>query len=399
MEKTRGNRLSKPFYLEKRKWFYLLKLAAITIAFVFFAMPFQSTVAATATHVNDFVELWSISSGGYGVDWSPDGERIVNTHSQYIEIRDADDGSLIESIVPDPGTDRGWPRMGPRRVEWSPNGSWIASFCWLWLGLDEVYEEKRLLLLIWDADTGECIKTFKFNNTISDVKWSPDGRMIAVRCRVLGADPLGSKNYTAIVNISTAEIVREFSALTQICSVDWSPDGTKVVVGCVGIAEVWSVSSGEMLMRLGEESSSCKFVDWSPDGKKIAVGTYTTIQIWSAETGELLSTIENVHWRSLSKLMWSPDSSLLASTADWIDIRFWNVSTGELVHTINVTHGIDDFSWSPDGEAIAMIGLYEISVWGIRKVDYIMIAIIAIPIGVGVCCILYFFRNRIGKQK
>lgn len=379
------------------------------MAVVFFVMPSKSTVATTATHVNDFVELWNISHGGFGVDWSPDGERIVNTHSQYIEIRNAQDASLIKNIIPDPGTDRGWPRMGPRKVEWSPNGSYIASFCWPEIEESQLY--KRLLLMVWDVNTSECVRCFELNGTISDAEWSHDGFSIAVGVGWTSIIDLPNyENCTYIVDVLSGETVRQFPATTSVSSVDWSPDNTKIVVAYYRGAEVWDVSSGESLMKLdvdipGHDIGGVdrSIADWSPDGEKIAVATYTTIQIWSVETGELLSTIENVHWRSLSKLMWSPDSSLLASTADWIDIRFWNVSTGELVHTINVTHGIDDLSWSPDGKAIVMIGLDDMSVWGIRGIgleDYfIAITIITIPIGVGVCCVGYIFRDRISKWR
>ncbi len=391
-----------------------MKLLAILLVFTFSTVSFQSIVAKGVTDWQSFREIWKIKETRLGVDISPDGEKIIVTHEERIEIRDVWDGSLIQTI--DTGVGPSYAINGPYRAKWSPNGSWIASYLWtvdvppgvhLW--------EQRKVIMIWDADNGELVNTFKVNNTIVEVQWSPDGSMVAIGTGwIPGIDPPGMQNWTIIIDTSNGDIIRQFPAPTTIISIDWSPDGSKIIAAYRRGAEVWEVSSGESLIRLDVDISESGFVvgadhtvtDWSPDGEKVALATHTTIEIWDAQEWDLLNTFEEKHETeynySIFKVKWAPNASILASTSG-LNVKFWDDINGTLLGSVCPSdQNVLDFSWHPDGENIAIAGLDGICVWGIKNPSAMTIMIVGLVI-IGIVCgvglIFFISKNRTVKKQ
>lgn len=89
------------------------------------------------------------------------------------------------------------------------------------------------------------------------------------------------------------------------------------------------------------------------------VGPAHTVQIWNCSTCSIpVYTCELTyygHSDEISALVWSPDTTLLASASEDHTVQIWNAQTG---HTVMVYHGqhscVRALGWSPDGRFLTI---------------------------------------------
>jgi len=97
----------------------------------------------------------------------------------------------------------------------------------------------------------------------------------------------------------------------------FSPDGTRVgAAGTDGLVSVYDAATGEVIFRVGApKATAFHGFDWSPDGRWLAAGAADrAIYVFDAESGALLDKLVG-HADLVSAVAWSPDGSILASTA------------------------------------------------------------------------------------
>lgn len=193
---------------------------------------------------------------------------------------------------------------------------------------------------IWDVKpeaSGE-VRTMPISGSIFDMELSPDENWLA-RGSYFGP--------AEILDAETGELILSLSGDpdTGVYRVSFNPDGSRLAtVGEDNIIRVWDTATGEALLSFnghGEGNSGGFFigtidVDFSPDGSRFATaGTDGVAKIWDAETGELLITIDG-HTAGLHSLTYSPDGSMLVTSADEPDstVKVWNAETGELIYTL-----------------------------------------------------------------
>ncbi|KAL0240957.1 hypothetical protein GEMRC1_006193 [Eukaryota sp. GEM-RC1] len=95
-----------------------------------------------------------------------------------------------------------------------------------------------MTLRIWDAERGKCLHLFKFNDSIYNMSFSPDGVYVAV----------GSSDTLFIYETLSGDLNRKFHVGTDIGEINWSPDwtGKQIVTFClpqqlqIAIAEPFS---------------------------------------------------------------------------------------------------------------------------------------------------------------
>lgn len=89
-------------------------------------------------------------------------------------------------------------------------------------------------------------------------------------------------------------------------------------------------------------------VVFSPDGLLIASSSWDgTTRLWDVTTGSHRATYN--HGNMPTALTFSPNSRVIALTDDSI-IRLWEVATGEACSLVGHTAYLSDFSFSPDGQ-------------------------------------------------
>ncbi len=116
--------------------------------------------------------------------------------------------------------------------------------------------------------------------------------------------------------------------------------------------------------RLLDHSSDVESVAFSPDGSILASSAKNIIYIWEVATGQLLIKLVE-HRSTVHSLSFNPDGSLLASGSADKTIIIWQTINGRLLKTLRGhSGGVNSVSFSPDGNYLASgSGDKTIKIW------------------------------------
>ena len=195
-------------------------------------------------------------------------------------------------------------------------------------------------------------------NTISQIKYSPDGKLIA---------SAGWDNSIKLWDAENGKLMATLTGHTDgVNSIAFSPDGQTLVSGSEDkTIKIWDLANQPKLIKtLTGHTDSIKAVTVSPDGKIASAGYDNTIKLWTI-AGELLQTID-AHDLAITSLAFTPDSKTLAS-ASWDNtIKLWTLSPGKtsLLHTFKHQDGVTAIDFNSDGTVLASAsGDRQIKLW------------------------------------
>lgn len=189
--------------------------------------------------------------------------------------------------------------------------------------------------LIWESSPGG-----------GPVVYAPDGKSLAV----------GPAGGTTVLQLGSAagQLLRTYSGLRggAAASLSFSPNGSLLAVGTAAAnlnLKVFRTSDGSLLWS-GTGHANGTRVAFSPDGTLLATtGPDKTTKIWRASDGTLIRSMSD-GVRQVA-VAYSPDGTLIAS-GNQGSIHLWRVSDGTLVH--NLANGAGNaLAFSPDGKSIA----------------------------------------------
>lgn len=181
---------------------------------------------------------------------------------------------------------------------------------------------------------------------IQEIMYSPDGTRFAV------ATTIG-------VWIYDAQTGEELDLITgghkdEVRSAAYSSDGkTIATISRDKTVKLWDARTGKLQKTLIGHKGAVLSVAYSPDGKTLATGDVdATIQLWNAHTGENIKTLTG-HTEVISSVVFSPNSKTIASSNNDGTIRFWDVERGQLINTLSGYPQYRDLIvYSPDGRTL-----------------------------------------------
>jgi hypothetical protein len=180
-------------------------------------------------------------------------------------------------------------------------------------------------LMLWDASTGEEIRTFPAHKEhIRSVVFSPDGR------HIVSSDGQTLRLWDA----TTGSLQRDFGNYSGGSSLAFSPDGRRIAVGDSLGVRFAEIATGHLTPF---PPTGTRFwvtsVAYSPDGKYVLSGSKDAmVRLSDAASGKLTRAFEG-HSGAINSVAISPDGRMIASGADDGTTRIWT-TTGELLATL-----------------------------------------------------------------
>lgn len=198
---------------------------------------------------------------------------------------------------------------------------------------------------VWNAATGEELRSIKQIHSDTSFALSPDGMRI-----VAGNAEYLIKQW----NVETGEELIGFKGHSdELISVSFSPDGTRLVSsGRDQSIRFWNAATAQQLWSLTFDAPT-RCLAFSPDGSRLAGRGHNTIRILEAATGSELQTIMAPSYIG-DALSFSPDGTLIASVNPFNQITVWDTKTGTELRTLKGhTDTVQSVAFSPDGMRIA----------------------------------------------
>jgi len=194
--------------------------------------------------------------------FSPDGKSVFTASVDKTGILwDAETGQVLRTFAL-PGR--------PNSVAFSPNGKRLLT------------REQESTITLWDVATGNRLQTFRAKTGwVRQVAFSPDGRHVLT----------GSDEKTAVLrDADTGKVAHTFPLSDAAYCVAFSPDGRRLVLGTKAEAVLWDAVTGRQLRTFGRHGGEVTAVAFSPDGQQVLTGGSDGIaRLWDVATGQELA--------------------------------------------------------------------------------------------------------------
>lgn len=297
-----------------------------------------------------------------GMNFSPDGSQIAVGSATGVWIYDVHTGAELNLLTDHTS------RTG--EVAFSPDGRTLAT------GLNSN-------ILLWDTASGELLKTFKIidDGVVKALRFIDDGKTLrsdyydgsvhlwdittGVKKDFRPTPPRGLRGIPR--HILGQEVTAADLYLNNVDN-----KGIYAVGEIDGKIRLDDVMTGQHMETLQDHKNRISKLLFSPDGTLLVSDAYNQapLRLWDVTTGNLLKTLTKDQGFIRRILNFSKDgntfacSALLAKTMD-NKIELWDVPTKTLRTTLSGR--IDELAFSHDSKTVAgVIGSSEVKVWDVN---------------------------------
>ncbi|GAB4531313.1 MAG: caspase family protein [Pleurocapsa sp.] len=303
--------------------------------------PDLTSKVLVSTGVDKTVRLWTISHNYFStspgissVAISPQDSNIFAAADRNNQIKIWQNNSQLLQTLPGH-------QETITQIKYSPDGKIIASASW----------DKTIKL--WDVENDKLITTLTgHQNAVNTIAFSPDGKTL-----ISG----GEDKTIKLWNLETDKLITTLTGHTDsIKTVTVSPDNKLIAsAGYDNKIKIWTIA-GELLQTIDGHNlavTSLQFTTPLGSNHTLASASWdNSIKLWKIEnegkTSQLLHTLIG-HQDGVTTISFNSNGTILASGSGDRNIKLWDVKTGELIKTLRGhTSQINTLAFSNDDNTI-----------------------------------------------
>jgi RNA polymerase sigma factor (sigma-70 family) len=264
----------------------------------------------------------------HAVAFAPDGKLLATAGPKNrVSLWDVATLKELHSLRGHPGE--------VRCLDFAPDGKQLVTGC---------MNDKSVRL--WEVASGKEIRCFQAPGIVDGVRYSPDGKMIAIR---------SSGGVIFLWDVKSGKKLHQFTGYSNgvSFSMAFSPDGTKLLAPQGNALQVWEIATGKELFPASGIREGIDRLAYSGDGQTLATVSWEgTIRLWDTATRRELRRFGGRQLGTRS-LAFSADGRL-AATAQHKATRLWDAATGQKLFRWD-TDDNDGFAlaFAPDGQVLA----------------------------------------------
>lgn len=201
--------------------------------------------------------------------------------------------------------------------------------------------------------TGDSLfDTAHFGGIITELRWHPGGRLLAVAVQGGGRTTI----YNTATGARTAlDSLDEFG----VRAIGWEASGSRLATGDYSGNITLYDTTGTLLAQYPTAQKGLIGLDWSPDGRTLAaVGE--DLLLMNVATGTYLAIADRAEEILLLSVAYHPSGKLLA-TGDYGDdthpplLQFWDSQGNRLLRIDEARGPYRSLEWSHDGSTLAAV--------------------------------------------
>ena len=227
-------------------------------------------------------------------------------------------------------------------LAFSGDGKWLVS---------GVYGR----VVIWDVNTGKPVQRLtNVLGAVNDLKFSPDGKLLAVA----GGQP-SARGELRLFDTATWQLQATLGGHTDVVyGVAFSPDGKKLASASFDkTVRLWDMTTHKATLTYGEHSDFVYGVAFSNDGKwVISASKDKSLKRFSATTGEADLTFSGSNEDVTTVVMHPGGQRMVSGSLDG-NVSVWEPGSAQRVRNqFGHRFGVHEATFSKDGKFLATAG-------------------------------------------